>query len=314
MPIIASKYRPPLYLFSGHLQTIVPALSVKRNNTLYTTEKLDTPDGDFIELDWVKGSHEKLMILCHGLEGNSRSHYVQQMAEHFSGLGWTILAIHARSCGREMNRLPQAYYGGFTKDIDTVMLKYAESYLSIVLVGFSLGGNMALNFVGRNQAPENLHAVIGFSVPCELKTSEQKIDRFSNRIYTQKFLKKLKNKVRKLEACHPGIYDISKLQKITNLQGFSAGFTAPFFGFNSLDNFYKSGSCLDALKNIKIPTLLVNAKNDPFLSDACFPIEVAQQSDHLFLEIPKRGGHAAFPISKTESWMPLRVEEFLREL
>ncbi|WP_026902558.1 YheT family hydrolase [Pedobacter glucosidilyticus] len=314
MPIIKSKYRPPFYLFSAHLQTIVPAISFKINHKLYTTEKLETSDGDFIELDWIKGSQEKLMILCHGVEGNSRSHYVQQMAIHFSKLGWTILAIHARSCGREMNRLPQAYYGGFTNDIETVILKYAESYPSMVLVGFSLGGNMVLNFAGRHHAPHSLKAVIGFSVPCELRSSERKLDGLYNRIYSVKILKKLKNKIRKLEANHPGAYDLEKLDKITSLQEFSVYFTAPFFGFKSLDDFYKASSCLDALSNIKIPTLLVNAKNDPLLTNGCFPVEIAKQADHLFLEMPKRGGHSAFPISKAESWMPLRVEEFLKEV
>lgn len=314
MPIVASKYRPPFYLFSAHLQTIVPALSVKINRTLYTTEKLETPDGDFIELDWIKGNNEKLMVLCHGVEGNSRSHYVQQMAVHFSKLGWTILVIHAKNCGREMNRLPKAYYGGFTTDIETVMLKYTDSYRSMVLVGFSIGGSMALNFAGRNHTPNNLQAVIGFSVPCDLKHSERKLDNFSNRIYSRKMLEKIKNKIRKLEAQHPGTYNLENLDRINSLQEISAEFTAPFFGFKSLDDFYKSSSCLDALMNVQVPTLLVNAKNDPLLTKGCFPVEIAQKSDRFFLEMPKRGGHSAFPISKTESWMPLRVEEFLSQL
>ena len=314
MPIMHSNYRPPIYLFNRHLQTITPALSVKRNNSLYTTEKLELPDGDFLELDWIRNANDRLMILCHGLEGNSRSHYVQQMAQHFSALGWDILATHARSCGREMNRLPILYHGGSTDDVDAVVTKYAAKYKSLVLVGFSLGGNMLLNFAARHKTPANLSAIATFSVPCDLQRSEQQIDRWINRIYAKEFLTKLKKKVYKLEVQHPGIFDISALDEMKTIQAFSANFTAPFSGFKTLDDFYASGSCLNSLTEIRIPTLIVNAQNDPFLSDTSYPAELAGKSDQLFLEIPKTGGHSAFPITRTESWMPYRVEIFLREI
>lgn len=314
MPVLHSHYRPPAYLFNGHLQTLAPVFGVKRDNTLYKTEKLELPDGDFLELDWIRGGHDKLMILCHGLEGNSRSHYVQQMAVHFSALGWDILAMHARSCGREMNRLPVLYHGGSTEDVEAVVTKYAEKYSSLVLVGFSLGANMLLNFVARHNIPANLRAIAAFSAPCDLYKSEQQIDRLINRVYAKKFLLKLKNKVRKLEAQHPGIFDINTLDGMTSIQAFTANFTAPFSGFNSLDDFYTAGSCLNALRKICLPALVVNAQNDPFLSDTCYPIDLARTSDYVFLDMPKRGGHTAFPISQTESWMPNRLEKFLIEV
>lgn len=313
MPIIQSFYRPPAYLFSGHLQTIAPVLSVKRDNTLYKTEKLELADGDFLEIDWVRGGNDKLMILFHGLEGNSRSHYVQQMAVHFKNIGWDILAMHARSCGREMNRLPKLYHGGSTEDIESVVNEYANKYQSVVLMGFSLGANMALNYAARHETPANLLAIGTFSVPCNLRDSEKKIDRFINRIYKKKFLDKLKNKVRKMIVTHPDKYDISILDDVTTIGGFSANFTSPFSGFTSLDEFYSVGSCLDSLKKITIPTLIVNAQNDPFLSKSCFPVDLAKASENIFLDMPKQGGHTGFPISMTESWMPLRLEQFLKE-
>ncbi|MES2418153.1 MAG: alpha/beta fold hydrolase [Bacteroidota bacterium] len=309
-----SKYRPPAYLFNGHLQTIAPVFGVKRDNTLYQTEKLELPDGDFLELDWIRGGHDRLMILFHGLEGNSRSHYVQQMAVHFSALGWDILAMHARSCGREMNRLPMLYHGGSTNEVEAVVTRYAEKYSSLVLVGFSLGANMALNFAGRHSTPVNLRAIVTFSVPCDLYRSEQQIDRLINRVYARKFLLKLKNKVRKLEIHHPGIFDVNTLDEITSIQAFSANFTAPFSGFNSVADYYSAGSCLNSLMKICVPTLIVNAQNDPFLSDTCYPIDLARASDYIFLDMPKRGGHSAFPITSTKSWMPNRLEKFLIEV
>lgn len=314
MPIIPSIYRPPAYLFNGQLQTIAPFFGVKEDHTLYQTEKLELPDGDFLELDWIRGGHDRLMMICHGLEGNSRSHYVQQMAVHFSALGWDILAMHARSCGREMNRLPVLYHGGSTSDVDAVVSKYADQYNSSVLVGFSLGANMLLNFVARHHSPANIRAIAAFSVPCDLHKSEQKIDRFINRVFAKKFLTKLKNKVRKLEAHHPGIFDVNALDSMTSIQTFNANFTAPFCGFNSVEDFYANGSCLNSLSKINIPTLVMNAQNDPFLSDTSYPIALANTSDYVFLDMPKRGGHSAFPTTITESWMPNRLEKFLSEV
>ncbi|GAB2978670.1 alpha/beta fold hydrolase [Mucilaginibacter puniceus] len=314
MPLMQSYYRPPSYLINGHLQTIAPFFGVKVDRTLYQTEKLELEDGDFLELDWIRGGHDKLMIICHGLEGNSRSHYVQQMAQHFSVSGWDILAMHSRSCGREMNRLPVLYHAGFTNDLDVVVNKYAKNYNSVVLVGFSFGANMLLNFAARHTIPTNLRAIATFSVPCDLQKSEQKIDRLINRPFARKFLFKLKNKVRKLDIHHPGIVDITVLDRITSLRDFNANFTAPFFGFQSSDDYYASGSCLDSLRKIAVPTLVVNAQNDPFLSKTSYPKDIANSSDYIFLDMPKRGGHSAFPISTTESWMPNRVENFLREV
>ncbi|RYF26002.1 MAG: alpha/beta fold hydrolase [Flavobacteriales bacterium] len=314
MPIIQSNYRPPTYLFNGYLQTVAPFFGVKPNRSLYHTEKMELPDGDFLELDWIRGGYDKLMIICHGLEGNSRSHYVQQMAEHFCLRGFDILAIHARSCGREMNRLPVLYHGGSTADIAAIVDAYAPNYNSLVLVGFSLGANMLLNFATRHRTPPNLNAIAAFSVPCDLRKSEQQIDRWVNRPFAEKFLVKLKNKVRKLEAQHPGVFDINKLDGMKNIQSFTAQFTAPFSGFDSLEQFYIAGSSLQALADITIPTLLVNAQNDPFLSKTSYPLDLAMASAYLFVEIPKHGGHTAFPISSTISWMPGRLETFLQQL
>ena len=313
MPVMQSDYRPPSYLFNGHLQTIAPFFGVKPDKALYQTEKLELPDGDFLELDWIRAGHDKLMLICHGLEGNSRSHYVQQMAQHFSAQNWDIVAVHARSCGREMNRLPVIYHGGATDDVEAVVTQYSGKYSTLVLVGFSLGANMLLNYAGRHRTPANLRAIAAFSVLCDLRKSEQKIDRWINRVYAKKFLVKLKNKVRKLEIQHPGIFDVNALEDMKSVQAFTASFTAPFCGFKSLDNFYAAGSCLDALTTIRVPTLVVNAQNDPFLSDTSYPVDLARKSEYIVLDMPKRGGHSAFPITSDKSWMPIRLEKFLRE-
>ena len=314
MPIVQSTYRPPVYLLNRHVQTVIPFFYVKPDNTLYKTEKFELPDGDFLELDWIHGGNDKLMIMSHGLEGNSRSSYMQQTAVHFSKLGWDILAINTRGCGREINRLPVLYHGGATLDVEAVVAKYAGNYSSLVLVGFSLGANMLLNFAARHTIPPNLKAVAAFSVPCDLRTSEQQIDRLIHHFYAQKFLLKLKNKIHKLERHHPGIADLTALDKVTSMQAFTAQFASSFCGFDNADDYYLAGSCLNSLAEARVPTFVANAQNDPFLHGNCYPVDIAATSDKVFLDMPKNGGHAAFPITTTLSWMPIRVAEFLKEV
>jgi predicted alpha/beta-fold hydrolase len=313
MPVVQSTYRPPVYLLNRHVQTVIPFFYVKPDSTLYKTEKFELPDGDFLELDWIRAGNDKLMIMCHGLEGNSRSSYMQQTAVHFSNLGWDILAINTRGCGREINRLPVLYHGGATLDVETVVAKYADKYNSLVLVGFSLGANMLLNFAAKPTIPPNLKAVAGFSVPCDLRESEKQIDKLIHHFYAEKFLFKLKNKIRKLDKKHPGIADLNMLDKVTSMQAFTTQFAVPFCGFDTVDNYYSEGSCLNSLAKARVPTFVANAKNDPFLSGNCYPVDIATTSDNVFLDMPKHGGHAAFPITKTQSWMPNRLAQFLKE-
>lgn len=314
MPIVKSNYRPPTYLFSRHLQTVAPFILVKPDNTLYQTEKFELSDGDFLELDWIKSKSDRLMILCHGLEGNSRSHYVQQMATHFSKLGWDILAINVRGCGRKINRLPVLYHAGATNDIEEVVSTYAQKYKAVTLVGFSFGANMLLNFASRHTVPKNVCAVAGFSVPCDIKGAEKKLDRVDNRIYSKKFLEKLKNRIRKLENLHPDVINAKDIDKINSLQSFTRKIASPYCGFNSVEDYYAAGSCLTSLRNAKLPTLVVNAQNDPFLSKSCYPTKLAQSSSVVFFDNPNKGGHSSFPINGKESWMPKKMQEFLEEI
>jgi uncharacterized protein len=312
MPIVRSTYRPPVYLLNRHVQTVIPFFYVKPDSTLYKTEKFELPDGDFLELDWIRAGNDKLMIICHGLEGNSRSSYMQQTAVHFSKLGWDILAINTRGCGREINRFPVLYHGGATLDVEAVVGNYADKYSSLVLVGFSLGANMLLNFAAKH-TPPTLKAVAAFSVPCDLRESEKQIDKLIHHFYTQKFLFKLKNKILKLDNKHPGIADLNMLDKVTSMQAFTTQFAVPFCGFDTADNYYSAGSCLTSLVNARVPTFVANAQNDPFLSGNCYPVDIATSSDKVFLDMPKHGGHAAFPITKTQSWMPDGLAAFLKE-
>lgn len=313
MPLYRSKYRSPVFLFNKHLQTVIPFFYVKPDNTLYQTEKMELPDGDFLELDWIRGGNDKVLVINHGLEGNSRSSYVQQMANHFKKLGWDILAMHTRGCGRELNRLPIMYHGGATEEINHLVNQVSKEYSKVVLAGFSLGANMFINYVAKHETPSNVLALAAFSAPLDLRGSEKKMDKLINHFYAQKFLFKLKKKLRKLGAKHPGTIDLIALDKINSMQEFAKHFAATYSGFGNIDDYYAASSALESLKDIKMPTLLVNAKNDPFLTKASYPTQFAALSPYIHLDIPSNGGHAAFPINKTDSWIPLRLEIFLKE-
>ena len=154
MPILHSSYRAPLYLPSRHLQTILPFFWETPDNKLYQTEVLDLPDGDFLELDWVRTGNDQLILISHGLEGNSRSHYVQQTARYFAQRDWDALAWNFRGCSRQPNRLPLLYHAGATEDLSTVVKYASGTYRRIVLVGFSMGANMVVNYAARHLMPD----------------------------------------------------------------------------------------------------------------------------------------------------------------
>lgn len=317
MPIISEfKYKPPWYLLNGHLQTVAPFLSDKRENDLYDTERLELPDGDFLDIDWMKkDTSNELMILTHGVEGNSRSYYIKEVAKYFSKRGWEIAAWNLRGCSREVNRLLQGYHAGETEDLSQVITHctHKKEYTKIVLVGFSIGGSITLKWLGSNQIQNQVDAAITFSVPCDAKDCIAQLSRPINRAYEQKFLTKLKNKLGKKMNQYPEAITLEKLDAVKTLAQFNEYFTAPIHGFANVDELYASGNCLADLRSITVPTLLVNAKNDPILGKKCYPIKEAESNPLFFLEIPKHGGHTGFSKSRGGSWIPERVEQFLNQ-
>ena len=304
------SYRPPWYLFNGHLQTIVPFWLDKAENDLYETERLELEDEDFLDIDWIKNDKKRLMIISHGLEGNSRSYYVKQSAKHFATKGWDILAWNFRGCSREPNRLPKFYHAGETQDISSVVQHALKSaYKEIVLVGFSIGASMTINYAGTTNLDDTIKAICTFSVPLDIKDSSNQLDRNSRGIYRKNFIEKLKRKVRKMSHDHPELKKVD-LEPIKTFNDFNAHIAAPFHGFNSLEELYQSGNCLKNLAHIQIPTLIVNAKNDPILGDKSYPQNIGNQK--VTFVSPEHGGHAGFTLSgKPEGWMALSAEAFL---
>ncbi|HSI89920.1 MAG TPA: alpha/beta fold hydrolase, partial [Adhaeribacter sp.] len=269
MPVLpAPDLKSPFYLFNGHLQTILPSLLRSVKNVTYRRERLTTPDQDFLDLDWSEVGSEKLVILSHGLEGDAGRPYMKGMVKTMNEAGMDALAWNYRSCSGEPNNLLSSYHLGATSDLDLV-IRYALSrkkYREIYLTGFSAGGNITLKYLGEapEKVPSEVKKAAVFSVPCDLKSSATQISRPENRIYLRRFLNSLRRKLEQKLPIANGQLDLSEYHKIKDFQAFDDTFTAPLHGFASADDYYARCSSKPYLMNIKVPTLLVNAQNDPF--------------------------------------------------
>lgn len=310
MPIIPSAYKAPYYLFNPHLETVVPSV-FRKVTGIYQRERLELTDGDFLDLDWMQTQRDKLVIISHGLEGNSERHYTKGMASYFFANSWDALAWNCRGCSGEMNRLPRFYHHGATEDLAAVVDHVIKkNYKQIVLVGFSMGGSMTLKYLGERIPPKEIKSAITFSVPCNLGSSAAELDKSKNKFYLNRFLKKLEKKVQAKAKQFPKLLSAKNFETIITFREFDTCYTAPLHGFTDADDFYTRASCNPHLENIKLPVLLVNALNDPFLPEACYPIELAKQHPHLHLEMPTRGGHVGFSLTGKINWMEKRALQF----
>ncbi len=294
MPIVSSKHKAPFYLFNGHLQTIIPSLFRQVAGVLYERERLITPDDDFIDIDWSRVGSNELIILSHGLEGDSGRPYIQGMVKAFNNRGIDALAWNYRSCSGEPNKLLRSYHLGASDDLDLVVRHALDtgSYDKVYLVGFSAGGNISLKYLGEapGQVPSEVKRAVVFSVPVDLKSSAKQI----SRIYTQRFLKTLGAKLEQKRQMYPEAVDLTDYSVLWSFPEFDNRYTAPLHGFKNAEDYYAQVSSKQFLKKIKVPTLLVNAKNDPFLGRPCYPVLEAKRNPNFYLEIPDEGGHVGF--------------------
>ena len=294
-----SPYKPPFYLFNSHLQTIIPSLFRKVKNVQFERERIRTEDKDFLDLDWHRpGSSQNLLIVSHGLEGDSQRTYVKGIIKAFSSKGCHGLAWNFRGCSGEPNLLERFYHSGATEDLEEVIqhVRSLGQYKKIILCGFSLGGNLTLKYLGERGT--SLHPEIwraaAFSVPLHLSSSSTKISKGSNWIYNKRFLSRLEQKILAKAAKMPGSFNIDALKDIKTLREFDEMYTAPLHGFESAEAYYTHCSSLQFLDSIRLPTLIINAKNDPFLSDLCYPEKEMEHHPFVTFEAPEEGGHVGF--------------------
>jgi predicted alpha/beta-fold hydrolase len=304
-------------LFNAHLETIYPSLLRKVVGIPpYVRERITTPDEDFLDLDWITQGAKKLIIISHGLEGSSDRAYIKGLAKAGLEEGYDILAWNFRGCSGEINRRLRFYHSGATDDLDTVIQHAINTgrYPEIILMGFSLGGNLTLKYMGERKPDAVIQKVVVFSVPLNLRSSCAKISQPSNWIYANRFLKSLKNKVLRKSQLYPEL-DTSPLGRIKTLETFDDQYTAPIHGFDNAADYYSKCSSIAFVDSIKVPTLIINAKNDPFLSEDCFPVELLKGHGYVTLEVPVRGGHVGFSqFGKTgRYWSEERAMSFIRQ-
>lgn len=304
MPLIdKSAYRRSPVLPNGHFETIYPALFRKVEQVPYERERIEMTDGDFIDLDWLDGSHRRLLLLTHGLEGSTDRHYMQGMARIFFENKWDVLAWNCRSCSGEINRSQRMYHHGEIGDISEV-IQHAlrtKDYETIVLVGFSMGGNINMKYLGVHglEKPEPVCACVAFSSPTDIEAGAYVLDKPYNMIYRKRFLHHLKIKMVKKNEQYPGVLDLENFNKIKIWRDFDEFFSAPLNGFRDAAEFYQQASAKNFMPGIAVPVLLVQALNDPILPPECYPVNLCENHPHIFLEMPTHGGHVGF-------WQPGR--------
>ena len=318
-------YRAPRWLPGGHAQTIHAATWVPRPPVTFWRDRWETPDFDFIELDWVENNatelkldqpdESPLVVLFHGLEGDSNSHYARSLMHAVSARGWRGVVVHFRGCGGEVNRLPRAYHSGDGDEIDWILRRFRSMRSSpIYVVGVSLGGNALLKWLG--QQGEKASAVVSraaaISAPVDLAAAGDALGRGFNMLYTRRFLSTMKSKTLAKMKRYPALCDRRLMTAARTLREFDDLVTAPLHGFDGVDDYYARASSKPYLRKITVPTLMLNARNDPFLPARFLP--TAQQvSPHVELETPATGGHVGFVTGSfpgTIDWLPQRLLQF----
>ncbi len=352
--IDTSPYPVPAWLPGGHAQTLYGALFAQHHRVHFVRERIETTDGDFLDLDWcgpglraerlADGSvapHEtelaltgarrwirdddwgnlpgdcNALILFHGLEGNSLSHYSQSIAHDFRARGWIVAIAHFRGCSGFPNRMARAYYSGDTPEIESI-LRHANQRLPGArwhAAGISLGGNALLKYLGEASAGHiPITAAAAVSAPMDLPVCGHRLsDTFLGRqLYCRHFLRTIRRKILAKASSFPGSIDVARSQRMRTLRELDDLYTAPMHGYRNALDYWTRAASLPALRGIRVPTLILNARNDPFVPQASLP-GTRDASGDVLLHQPAQGGHAAFvtaPFPGNLLWLPTRLARY----
>ncbi|VXC46046.1 YheT family hydrolase [Massilia sp. 9I] len=306
-------YRAPAWLPGGHLQTIYPAICIPKPPVAYRRERWTSEDGDFIDVDFVDGQPGKpLVVLFHGLEGSSDSHYARSLMAALRERGWSGAVPHFRGCSGEANLMPRFYHSGDAGEVDWIVRKlHARAPGALLVAGVSLGGNALLRWLGESgHGAEFVQAACAISAPLDLARGGEALSSGLNLLYTRMFLQTLKPKaLAKLER-YPGLFDRATLLRARDLYAFDNVVTAPLHGYKDTDDYWHRASARHVLHEITVPTLVLNARNDPFLPGQHLPQSASQA---VTLEYPEEGGHVGFavgPFPGRIDWLPRRILHF----
>ena len=309
-------YRAPRWLPDGHSQTLWPLL-IKPRPLPLRRERWTTPDGDFVDVDWLDGDPgAPLLVLFHGLEGSSRSHYAISTARACRQRGWRLALPHFRGCSGELNRRPRAYHSGDSHEIDWLLerLQAGNQGRPVHAAGISLGGNALLKWAGEQgiAAARRVTGVAAICPPLDLAACGHALARGFNRLYTRHFLHTLKQRAQARLERFPDLFDGARMRAAHNLWQFDDAVTGPIHGFAGADDYWQKSSARPWLAHLRVPTLTVNPKNDPFLPASHLPTP-AEASPCVRLEQPDQGGHVGFVGGNFPGrldWLPQRLLHF----
>ena len=312
------RFRAPWWLSSCHLQTLWPALIRRAPGVRFQRRRIELDDGDFIDLDETPpATAEPVVLLLHGLEGSSSSPYIRGMASAIQSLGWQASVMHFRGCSGHPNRLPRTYHSGDTGDTAFVMqtLKREKPHSPLILVGFSLGGNVVLKLLGEQGVSTQAAAAVAVSVPMVLSECARRLESGFSRVYQRWLLKSLHGKFRLKLNLRDAPIDFKEVSKWRTFTASDHNVTAPLHGFSSATHYYTESSSRQYLKDIRVPTLIVQSRDDPFMTAAVLP-QPGELSDFVRLEVSKTGGHVGFVQGavpwRARYWLEERVPAFVK--
>ncbi len=328
LPSVAysATYSAPFWLLGGHLQTIYAATLASTPEVSYRRERWELPDGDFVDVDWADPTNTEqnlpanlppdlpIVVLFHGLEGNSQSGYAKALMASVQARGWRGVVIHFRGCSGEPNRLPRVYYAGDTPEIQLLLSRVREHapQAPIYATGVSLGANALLKWLGESgeEAKSIINKAVAVSAPMDLAASATALDTGLNRIlYTPRFVDSMRPKALAMLVRFPGLLDAEKINAAKTIHDIDNAVTAVLYGAKDADDYYEKNASKPWLNRIRLPTLILNAKNDPFIPEETLPT-ATEVSEFVTLEYPETGGHVGF--SGRDNWLPNRLLEFFQ--
>lgn len=319
MPILHSTYQAKGPFKNGHFSTIYSAKLRPIPLLKQTRKRLELADGDFVDVDWSYQVSEakpstKLVILLHGLEGNAQRSYIKGQGAILIKNGYDIAAMNHRGCSGEDNRLYLSYNSGRTDDlaefIDHIISNY--NYDTISIVGYSLGGNVLLKYLGeRDTLPQQVKGGVAISTPLYLRGALEQLIKWENFVYSKTFINDLRRKYKRKMYNFPEAMNAAELKKIGSLLDFDNLYTAKAHGFKDAFDYYEKSSSINVLENITVPVLILNAENDSFLCPESYPFELVKKLEHVFLEVPRHGGHVGFHSTNKVYYSEQRVVAFL---
>lgn len=314
-----NHFKPAWWLPNSHLQTLWPVFCRRSIKDLpLKRERVELPDGDFIDLDWAGSGKGPLVLVLHGFEGSIESHYSKGLLRAICEQGWRGVFMHFRGCSGEPNRLSRSYHSGETDDVAAVVkiIREREPDTLLAAIGVSLGGNILLKWLGETKQKSPLKAAIAISVPFELYKAVLRIQHGLSRAYQWYFLKCVCDRLTQKSQKVPSTFDPSLLSQLHTMFEFDDKVTAPLHGFTDVHEYYATVSSRRYLRDVRVPTLILHAKDDPFMTEDMIP-KPQELSKHIKLELTETGGHVGFVSGKypwrPEYWLEQRIPLFLRD-